>query len=289
MQFTAFTRRTSKKQREMLRKLTREFNAYKRELREIDTFDEFRSLPPPGELIESFTGALVQIEIAAYVDGRISARKKRGRRRANSLLAMSDSPPIDESDLDAWLDEHVDFSWDLPGVNAIESFADDAADYSSATISNLLDHIKDDALKYLNDGMGFAEWRDDIMKLQGFESANPHHLRTNFDTAANGAYHAAKWHEIQEYSDIFPYLRYVTMQDELVREEHAVLDGIIARVDDQFWSIYYPPNGYNCRCSVEQLMEAEAEADPRFGEPTIAPDFDPRFQKNIGESNRIFT
>lgn len=289
MQFRSFQRRTSKKQREMLIAQRRAWAKFEAGLMSIDSFDVFRAQEPPEELVAGFAGALTQIEIAAYVDGRLSARKQRARKRAAASLQAMNNSVITDAELDAWLDEHIDFAWDIEGVNAISSMSQDATDYSNATISNLLDHIKSDAKDYLDQGMAFKDWRNNIMKLDGFESANPYHLRTNFDTAANGAYHAARWHEIQEYSDIFPYLKYVTMMDELVREEHAELEGTIARVDDAFWSVYYPPNGYNCRCSVEQLMQSEAEAEPKFGEPTLAPDFDPRFQKNIGESNRIFT
>lgn len=292
MQFRAFTRRTAAIQRRMMGAQRRAWAKFKSELRDIDSFDILRALEPPEELVAGFAGALTQIEIAAYVDGRLAARKQRGlkRRKAASIMeAMTAKPVITEEELDEWIDTHVDFAWDLTGVNAISTMAQDASDYSEATLRNLLDFIADDAKNYLDQGMSFQDWRDKMMELPGFESANPYHLRTNFDTAANGAFHAAKWHEIEEFADIFPYLRYVTMMDDRVREEHAELEGTIARVDDAFWSIYYPPNGYNCRCSVEQLMEHEAEADPKFGEPTLAPDFDPRFQKNTGKTNRIFT
>ncbi len=281
--YIAFNRRSASKQREMLRTMRRQVREYKAMLRKLPDLQNLMALNPDETMIEGFASALTQVEIAAYVDGRTSARRRPRSRRANSIKAFSDF------DVDKWLDEHVGFDWDLAGVEAIQAMAAEAVDYSAANISNLLDFIKDDAIAALDQGMSFLDWRDTMMSLPGWEDANPYHLRTNFDTAANGAYHAAKWHEITEYADMFPYLRYVTMQDDKVREEHAILDGTIARVDDPFWTIYYPPNGYNCRCSVEQLLQSEAEQDPKFGQDSLSPSFDPRFQKNTGQTMKIFT
>lgn len=281
--YIAFNRRAATKQRDMLRKMRLRVREYKAMLRKLPDMQSLMALPPDEKLIEGFASALTQVEVAAYVDGRTSARRRARSRKANSIMAFSDF------DVDKWLSEHVGFDWDLAGVEAIQAMAAEAVDYSAANISNLLDFIKDDAIAAIDKGLSFLDWKDNILSLPGWEDANPYHLRTNFDTAANGAYHAAKWHEITEYADLFPYLRYVTMQDDKVREEHAILNGTIARVEDPFWTIYYPPNGYNCRCSVEQLMRSEAEQDPKFGVEMLTPQFDPRFQKNTGQTNKIFT
>lgn len=281
--YIAFNRRSASKQREMLRKMRHEVGLYRLKLMKVKDLAELNNLEPDPDMINAFAAAITQIEIAAYVDGRTTGIRKPRGRRANNRLAFADIP-----DVDKWLDEHVGFNWDLPAVTAVQSMAEEAVDYSQSTISNLLDFVKDDAFNALDQGLSFLDWKDK-MALVGFEDANPYHLRTNFDTAANGSYHAAMWHEIQEYAEIFPYLRYVTMQDDLVREDHAILDGTIAAVDDPFWSVYYPPNGYNCRCSVEQLMRNEAEQDPKYGQESLSPSFDPRFQKNSGQTMKIFT
>lgn len=49
------------------------------------------------------------------------------------------------------------------------------------------------------------------------------------------------------------FLRYVTKRDGKVRTEHRILDWVVKKVEDSFWDIYYPPNGWNCRCTVEKL------------------------------------
>jgi uncharacterized protein with gpF-like domain len=46
--------------------------------------------------------------------------------------------------------------------------------------------------------------------------------------------------------------------DDRVRPEHEVLDQFTARADDPVWMKIYPPNGFNCRCSVVPILKSEA-------------------------------
>lgn len=44
------------------------------------------------------------------------------------------------------------------------------------------------------------------------------------------------------------FLRYHTMEDDLVRPTHRAMNGYVARADDPIWQTWRPPNGYGCRC-----------------------------------------
>lgn len=59
---------------------------------------------------------------------------------------------------------------------------------------------------------------------------------------------AAKKKEVQKF------LRYVTKRDGRVRKEHLILDWVVKKVEDPFWKIYTPPNGWWCRCTLEKLQ-----------------------------------
>jgi len=135
-------------------------------------------------------------------------------------------------------------------------------------------------------GGTYRDWAD-TFSMHGFEPDNPFHLRTNYDTAANAAYSAGQWEQINENKDIFPYLRYVTMQDDKVREEHWALHNLIYPVDDPFWDNYMPPNGRNCRCSVEQLMQSELPKDYSPMGPDSPVIVDPKFMNNPGKANTL--
>lgn len=105
----------------------------------------------------------------------------------------------------------------------------------------------------------FSEFRN-IIKGDGFNQGifnmyNDTWLRTEYNTAVRTSQMGAEWNSIQEDKDIFPYLKYVTAEDERVRHNHAEFNDVVRPVDDPFWDTHTPPNGFNCRCRLIQLNE----------------------------------
>lgn len=56
------------------------------------------------------------------------------------------------------------------------------------------------------------------------------------------------------------WLEYTAINDSKTRKTHAAMDGFVASIDDKIWQSWYPPNGYNCRCSAVAISEAEGLA-----------------------------
>lgn len=56
-----------------------------------------------------------------------------------------------------------------------------------------------------------------------------------------------------------PYLRYVCVLDEKTRAEHRRWHHIILPVDHPFWQTHYPPNGWHCRCIVQQISQEDMD------------------------------
>jgi hypothetical protein len=56
-----------------------------------------------------------------------------------------------------------------------------------------------------------------------------------------------------------PYWKYVTAGDGNVRDTHAAMEGRIYAADDPIWDVWYPPNGFRCRCSVVSLTKKQVE------------------------------
>lgn len=82
-------------------------------------------------------------------------------------------------------------------------------------------------------------------------------LNTIFRTNIQSAYSVGHWEQIVDNSALAPYLMYDAVDDNRTRPEHAELDGLTLKASDPFWQTHYPPNGWNCRCGVIQLDDAE--------------------------------
>lgn len=88
---------------------------------------------------------------------------------------------------------------------------------------------------------------------------NLNYLSAERDAVIAGTDAGMRWEDIMQTADIAPILQYVTAGDDDVREEHALLEGIMEPADSEFWENNYPPNGWNCRCGVRTLSTREAE------------------------------
>ena len=95
-------------------------------------------------------------------------------------------------------------------------------------------------------------------------------FRTNMQTAYNAGHYKSMTQP--ETMRLRPYWKYVTAGDGNVRETHARMDGRIYRADDPIWKVWYPPNGFRCRCMVVSMTEKQVQ---RSGIPVSkAPPYD---------------
>ncbi len=111
-------------------------------------------------------------------------------------------------------------------------------------------------------------WRDEAYNILADyievpDMPPPGVLQTNLRTAVTSSYHAAQWQRLQGLKDIYPAYRYMTREDDLVRESHRALHGKVFNANDPIWNVITPPNGFNCRCYLEPLTDDElSEVEP---------------------------
>lgn len=91
---------------------------------------------------------------------------------------------------------------------------------------------------------------------------SPRRLRTIYHANLRTAHAAGRWEQIQRTKRRRPYLRYVAILDDRTRPHHRAWHGTVLPADHPWWREHYPPNGWNCRCTVQQLSERDLE---RFG------------------------
>lgn len=134
----------------------------------------------------------------------------------------------------------------------------------------------------------FERFLNDVRKIDNTYNSN--YLRAEYNFVQSSAQMAAKWEEFMEDGDRYN-LQYRTARDGKVRPEHAALHGVTLPVTDSFWEEYYPPNGWNCRCSVVQVRKSKYPATPHdeamaLGEEALQRDSKGIFHFNAGKEQK---
>ena len=134
----------------------------------------------------------------------------------------------------------------------------------------------------------FEQFLNDVRKID--ETYNSNYLRAEYNFVQSSAEMAAKWEEFMKDGDRY-YLQYRTAKDDKVRPEHAALHGVTLPITDPFWEEYYPPNGWNCRCTVVQVRKSKYPATPHdeamaLGEEALQRDSKGIFHFNAGKEQK---
>lgn len=134
----------------------------------------------------------------------------------------------------------------------------------------------------------FERFLNDVRTVD--ETYNRNYLYAEYNFVQSAAAMAARWEDFEADGDRYN-LQYRTMRDDKVRPEHAALDGTTLPPSDPFWDAYYPPNGWNCRCSAVQVRRSKypetssAEANRR-GEEALKNDTRGMFRFNAGKMKK---
>lgn len=136
----------------------------------------------------------------------------------------------------------------------------------------------------------FEQFLNDVQKID--KTYNRNYLRTEYNFCQASAEMAAKWEQFQEDGDRYN-LQYRTANDDKVRPEHATLDRVTLPITDTFWEEYYPPNGWNCRCTVVQVRKSKYPETPHdeamaLGEAATGKDAKGIFHFNPGIEQKSF-
>lgn len=150
-------------------------------------------------------------------------------------------------------------------------------------------HELNEAFPSLLDSNGnrktFEAFLNDVRKIDN--TYNRGYLRAEYNFVQASAEMAAKWEQFAQDGDRYN-LQYRTQHDDKVRPEHAALNGVTLPPSDPFWEEYYPPNGWNCRCTVVQVRKSKYPATPHdeamaLGEEALQRDTKGIFHFNPGK------
>lgn len=136
----------------------------------------------------------------------------------------------------------------------------------------------------LVEGLSFEAFQETLdLAALGWVGESPHRLDTIFRTNIMTMYQAGHYRQQMEVVAERPYWQYVATMDIRTRPLHARMHGIVLPANHDFWNRNYPPNGFNCRCTVISLSDREVERDRVEVSQRAMPDIaDPGFAYNPG-------
>lgn len=146
----------------------------------------------------------------------------------------------------------------------------------------------------LRDGNGnirpFDQFKLDVLNIS--EKYNVNYLQAEYNMAVQSAQMASKWQDFEAHKN-FVNLQYRTAGDDRVRAEHQALDGTTLPVEDAFWKEYMPPLGWNCRCTVVEVLKdsepvSNSEQAIKAGEMATSKPAQKIFRFNPGITKQVF-
>lgn len=151
--------------------------------------------------------------------------------------------------------------------DAMERLRDAAFAVAGITDMTVLEDIWEQVQRAEDEGLYLSEFQDSIdgifAKL-GWTSLSPHHIENILRSNLLSAYNHGRFEMQLDGAELTPYLAYSAILDSKTRPSHRKMDfmvsGIVYRVDDPIWRIWYPPNGYFCRCIAIAMTAAQVEA-----------------------------
>lgn len=181
---------------------------------------------------------------------------------------------------------------------------------AGATKDELLKDFHDAVTRAIAEGRTLADFRKDfdaIVKRHGWDYKGGRGWRSAviYNTNMRMAFAAGKWDQIQRVKERRPYLRYSAILDSGTRDDHRTWHGTVLPVDHPWWATHYPPNGWGCRCTIQQLSAADVTrlgyrvsdaapevrpvartitVDGRKVDVTVPEGIDPGFDYNVGQA-----
>ncbi len=223
----------------------------------------------------------------AKIDSELLALYKRILQQLKDGKAIALNPEITKKYIGIFEDSIAkgysiklgDLDIDTTDFNRIKSMQLSQIEFAAAKQKRMLEDMGN-AISAFEDNASLDAWFEAYHFVQ-----NRVWLEAEAQMIEANAQMAERWHNMQ-LLDTLPNLRYSTVGDANVRPEHQVLDGINLPMDDPFWDEYYPPNGYRCRCDVQQNDDAITEGDnlPNLKESEAVPTI---FKFNAGKSNQV--
>ncbi|MBS9777622.1 MAG: hypothetical protein KGV50_02555 [Gammaproteobacteria bacterium] len=182
--------------------------------------------------------------------------------------------------------------------------------------ADVLEQLHKSVIKAVEDGKTFESFKKDLLKNLGesgwgkfqmrdektgelLTRLSDRRLKKIYHVNTRQSYLAGAWQRIEKTKKALPYLQYRLGPSVNHREAHVAFANKVLPVDDPFWNMHYPMNGWGCKCWVKQLTKSQAEeigvsespkieyqdwVNPSTGEVKKVPrSISPGFEYNVGK------
>lgn len=191
-------------------------------------------------------------------------------------FTFSATPPKGASDYFAQKSLRPAFRWtEVWGQEHAYAFT-----VAKATSLDVLSAIKESLQKAIDDGVPYETWakalKPELEKLgwwgvkdmvdpatgeeRQVQLGSPRRLKTIYDANLRTARAAGQWERAQRTKAVLPYFVYQLGPSIHHRPEHEAREGFVAPVNDPVWNAWYPPNGWGCKCWLQQITRTKATA-----------------------------
>ena len=152
---------------------------------------------------------------------------------------------------------------------------------AKVTKVGILQDIRAALDKALADGTTFEQFKKDLIptlqrkgwwgkqdaidtgtgELRTVQLGNQYRLRTIFDVNIQTSLQVGHYRAMTDPAVLKarPYWRYSAVMDGKTRPMHRLWNGTILPADSPWWQSHYPPNGWNCRCTVVSMSRREID------------------------------
>lgn len=162
--------------------------------------------------------------------------------------------------IDVWREEHASAFTVAKGVQT-DVLTDIRSEVRRALAEGrtFRDFAKDLTPTLQKKGWWGVQTMDDPLtgETRTVQLGSPRRLKVIYDTNMRTARSAGQWERIQRTKAGLPYLLYQLGPSRKHRPEHVAFHGLLLPVDDEFWSVHMPPNGWGCKCWVRQVSKGE--------------------------------
>lgn len=107
----------------------------------------------------------------------------------------------------------------------------------------------------------FKDKMNTFLQDKGYEGLTDFQADNIFRTNTQTAFQVGHYQQMTD-PDVLklrPYWQYEAVNDKHTRPKHLAMDGRVFPADSPVWNIWYPPNGFRCRCTVRSLSKRQVE------------------------------